>query len=130
MKTDVFEPLEGFIPQGFKHSALNNAKQGIGVFKSIEGLARAPRPTQGHAHRLCSLFGRCRSIIDHIGRAFIEHHDDVRVQFGLNPHRLFGCEKKFRAINGRREFHAFFRNFAHPLKTKDLKATGVCEQGF
>ena len=71
------------------------------------------RPTQTHFHRLRGLRFGGQFAVGLVGRAFVELHDDVAVESGLNLHAHLRRHEQFVAVHGRRKVHAFFRDLAH-----------------
>ena len=88
------------------------------------------RPTQTHFHRLRGLRFGGQFAVGLVGRAFVELHDDVAVESGLNLHAHFGRHEQFVAVHRRSEVHTFFGDFAHRSQTPHLKTAAVGEDRF
>ncbi len=67
--------------------------------------------------------------IDVVRRAFVELHDDVGAQHGLDLHAHLGGEEQLVAVHRRGETHAFLADLAHRPQAPHLKAAAVGEDG-
>jgi hypothetical protein len=63
------------------------------------------------------------------GRAFVELHDDVAVQDGLDLHRDLGREEQLVAVDRAGELDTFLADLAHLAQAPDLKAPRVGQDG-
>ena len=118
------------MPQAFKHAALHDAKQGVGIVQASKFVLAATRPTQTHFHRLRGLRFGGQFAVGLVGRAFVELHDDIAVERGLNLHAHFRRHEQFVAVHRRSEVHTLFRDFAHRSQTPHLKTAAVGEDRF
>ena len=89
-KVHSHELFQRRLPQTFKHATLHDAKQGVGIVQAHKLILAATRPTQTHFHRLGGLRFGGQFAVGLVGRAFVELHDDVAVERGLNLHAHFG----------------------------------------
>ena len=90
----------------------------------------APRPAQAHLHR-CIRFGLGGQLaFGFIRRAFVQLHDDVAIQHGLNLHTHLGRHEQLVSVHRRREMHALLGDFAHRAQRPHLKATAVGQYRF
>ena len=100
-KIHIDQLIERFLTQVFKHAALNNAKQSIGILEARKFVLAACGPAQTHLHRFAS-FCFCGEVaFGFVRRALIELHHNVRVQDGLNLHAHLGRHEKLVAVDGR-----------------------------
>ena len=129
VEADVLQPGQRFVAQRFVHAALDDAEQRVGIAQAVELVARAPRPAQRHAHRAGRFLDRGRTAVDLVGRAFVEHHYDVRIQRALDAHRFLGRQEQACAIDRRGELDAFLGDLAHALQAEHLEAARVGEDG-
>ncbi len=113
VESDAREPREGFVAQGFEHSTLDDAEQGVGV-PLVRALGTLG-PAQAKAHRFPGV-----ALARRIGSALVEHHGDVRAQHPLDAHRLLGGEQEAIAIHRRGEANAFFRDLAKIAEAEHL----------
>ena len=122
VESDGREPREGFVAQTFDHSTLDDAEKGVGV-AFVRALG-ALGPAQGEAHRL-----RGVALARGVGRAFVEHHDDVGTQHPLDAHRFLGGEQEAIAVHRRGKAHAFLGDLAKLAEAEHLVASRVGEDG-
>ena len=108
-----FQACQRFVAQAFKHAALHDAEQRVGVIQTRKFFFATLSPAQAQLHRHASLFVGSDFTFHLIRRAFVKLHGDVAVQNGLNLHRHFRCEKQFVAVDWRGKAHAFFADLAH-----------------
>src|SRR3546814_17515964 len=78
---------------------------------------------------VCSSDLRGRAPVDGIGRALVEHHDDIGIQRALDAHGLFRRKKKPGAVYGRSELDAFFGELAQAVQAEYLEAARVGPYG-
>ncbi|SCC91315.1 conserved hypothetical protein [Thiomonas sp. X19] len=121
------------LAQRLEHAALHDAEQRVGILQPRElGLA-ARRPAQREFHRRARLgLGgdmRLPGALDVVRRAFVELHDDVGMEHGLDLHAHFRREKELVAIRRRGEAHALLADFAHRPQAPHLEAAAVGEDG-
>src|SRR5579872_5104016 len=90
----------------------------------FEIIFAAPGPAKREFHGITHTF-RIRGIFG----ALIEGHNDVRAETDLRLHRALGSEKMRGAVEMRTKRHAFFGDFAEFVQTKNLKTSGVGEDG-
>ncbi len=129
VKADVLQSGQGFVAQRLVHAALHDAKERVRVAQAVEFVARAAGPAQRHAHRAGRLFDGGGAAVDFIGRALVEHHDDVGVERTLDAHRFFRREEQARAVDGRGELDAFLGDLAHALQAEHLEAARIGQDG-
>ena len=60
-----------------------------------------------------------------IGRALVQHHQDVAAEGQLHVHRRYWSELVQVAIQVRLETHAFFGDLAQSAQAEDLEAAGI-----
>lgn len=95
VKPDLAEPEDGALPEVLIDAALHDAEERVGVLQPLELVMRPLRPAERHLHGLLRvLMGRG------IGSALVEHHHDVGVQSGLDPHRNLWGEEHLVAVQG------------------------------
>ncbi len=73
---------------------------------------------------------RSGHVVGRVRRAFVELHDDVRVQHLLDLHGHFGRQEQLVAVDRRCECDAILGDLAQIAERKHLKAAGVREDGF
>jgi hypothetical protein len=101
----------------------------VGVLQPREFGLAAPRPAQAQRHGRARL-GLGRDVaVGVVGRAFVELHDDVAVEDGLDLHRDLGREEELVAVDRRGEPHAFLADLAHRAQRPDLEAARIGEDG-
>src|SRR5574343_272230 len=120
VETDVVEASQRFVAQVFIHAALDDAEQRVAVFQLVVFVARALRPAHAQAHRFGRFLARRR-----VGRAFVEDHDDVRVQDFLDLHRDFRRQEKLGAVVRRAELDTFLGDLAQGAQREYLEAARV-----
>ena len=76
-KIHLNQLVERFLAQVFKHTALHNAKQSIGIFQSRKLVLAACGPTQAHLHRFASFSFGGEMAFGFIRRALIQLHHNV-----------------------------------------------------
>ena len=122
MVADVGKARQRLLSEMRKHAALHNAKERIWIFQPVELIAAAARPAKRKPHGVCSLLFGCRTISDHVGRAFVKDHRDVGIKDALNLHGDFRRQKEFVAVDRRSKTHAFFGDLSQLPEAKNLKA--------
>ena len=129
LEADVRQARQRLVAQVLEHAALHDPEQGVGVLAAQELVAAAACPAQRQLHRAGGLFMGGGAAIDLDGRAFIEHHGDVRIQRTLHLHRDLGREKELVAVDRRGKAHAFFRDLAQIPQAPDLEAARIGQDG-
>ena len=124
------ELFQGGLAKVLEHTALHDAKQGVGIVQARKLILAATRPTQTHFHRLGGLRFGGQFAVGLVGRAFVELHGDVAVERGLNLHAHFGRHEQFVAVDRRCKVHAFFGDLAHRTQTPHLKTAAVSKNRF
>ena len=124
------QPSQRFVTQVLEHAALHDAEQRVRVAFSRELVARALCPAQAHAHRGGGFGLSGGAIPDLVRRAFVELHDDVRIQSALDLHGDLGRQEQLVAVDGRGECHAFLGDLAQIAQRKHLKTAGIRQDGF
>ena len=129
VEADVGQAGCRLVAQRLEHPTLHDAEQRIRVFQPVECVAAAARPAQRQPHRVGRFAlggwpGRLAAA-DHIRRALVEDHRDVRVQHALDAHRLLGRQQQLVAIDRRGEAHAVLGDLAQRAQREHLEAAGV-----
>ena len=128
-KVKLHQGIQRFLAQVFKHTALHDAKQRVGVFQPRKLVFGAHRPAATHLHRLAGLGLGGQVALGLVRRAFVKLHHDVGVQNRLNLHADFGRHEQLVAVHGAGKGHAFFGDLAHLAQRPNLKTARVGQDG-
>ena len=104
--------------------------QRVGVLQTLKLGFAAQRPAAAHLHALAGFVFGGEVAVGLVGRAFVELHDDVTVERGLNLHAHFGRHEEFVPVDGRGKGDPLFGDLAHGTERPNLKTTAVGEDGF
>ena len=89
------QSFERPVAQRLEHPPLDYSEQRVRLAFALQpGALAALGPAQRHQHRPLGLGRRGR-----IGRAFVEHHGDVRIERLLDAHGFLGREKARVAVD-------------------------------
>ena len=86
---------------------------------------RASRPFRPAHTQLHGFAGR--RLIRRVGRALVEYHHDVGIEYALNPHRLLRREETRIAVHRRLELDPLLRDLSQHTQAEYLETTGICQ---